>query len=138
MNSIPEEELRAEVGDLAVLCVVQRDGLDAAQDDVLGDLHAEAPEAGDEDVGLREYISYLILYYINIFNILYHLRHLLHGLVPQHVQLPRVERLVDVAARTVGRGPIGRRAVRGRSAAVGGVHGLHVAAVTLGRDSIDI
>ena len=53
LNSIPEEELRAEVGDLALLCVVQRDGLDAAQDDVLGDLHAEAPKAGDEDVGLR-------------------------------------------------------------------------------------
>ena len=52
LNFIPEEELRAEVGDLAVLCVVQRDGLDAAQDDVLGDLHAEAPQAGDEDVGL--------------------------------------------------------------------------------------
>ena len=121
MNSIPEEELRAEVGDLAVLSVVQRDGLDAAQDDVLGDLHTEAPQAGDEDVGLRAYISYLILYYINISNILYHLRHLLHGLVPQHVQLPRVERLVDVAARTVGRSSIGRCPVGGGGrAAVGG------------------
>ena len=62
---------------------MQGDGLDPSEDDVLGDLYAEALEAGDEDVGLR---------------------HLLHGLVPKHVQLTRVQRLVNVATagRTVG------------------------------------
>ena len=71
---LTQEELRAEVGQMHGAGVVQRHGLDAAQHHVLGDLDAQALEAHDQ-----------------------HCRrgHAAHGLVPQHVELPAVERLVD-------------------------------------------
>lgn len=77
-----EIELRAELLQTAHgLVVVQRDGLDAAEDDVLGDLDAESAEAGHEHVRGR---------------------HATHGVVPEDVELPRVEALVDLGGRPAG------------------------------------
>lgn len=71
-------ELGGQVGQSAVDRVVQRDRLDAAQDDVLGHLNAESSQAADQ-----------------------HVRggHTTHRIVTQDVQLAGIQPLVDVSSR---------------------------------------
>lgn len=70
-----EEELGGEVCDGDRRRVVEGQALDASEGDVLGNLDTEALEANNEHVGSA---------------------HALHGLVAQHIELPAVERLVDL------------------------------------------
>ena len=80
-----EVEVRREVCNLNILCIVKCNGLHSAEDNILGDLSPEAFHAGDEDV--RD-------------------GHLLHGLVAHDVQLPGVEALVDCIRGAVRSVPI--------------------------------
>ena len=86
------EVVRGEVVVGDRLRVLDGHRLDAAENDILGDLEAQAAHAAHEHVGRL---------------------HLAHGLVAEHVQLTRVQTLVDVvavaaAAVAVGVG-VGRR-----------------------------
>lgn len=83
-----EIKLRAQIGQCTGGMVVERDGLDAAEDDVLGDLDAETAEAGDEHVGGR---------------------HAAHGVVSEDVELPRVQTLVDLGGRPASGAAAGAR-----------------------------
>jgi len=68
-------KLRAQIGQFARGMVVERDRLDTAEDDVLGDFDAETAEAGDEHIRGR---------------------HAPHGVVSEDIELPRVQTLVDL------------------------------------------
>jgi hypothetical protein len=71
-----EEELRRQIGERGGLGVEERQRLDTGERDVLRNLDTETPQTGNEDVGGA---------------------HTLHGLVAEHVQLPAVEGLVNLA-----------------------------------------
>lgn len=71
-----QEELRREVGERSRLGIEQRERFDTGEGNVLRDLDTKTSQTGNEDVGGA---------------------HALHGLVAEHVQLPAVEGLVDLA-----------------------------------------
>ena len=73
-----EVKLRAQIGELARGGVLDGDRLDPREDDVLGDLGAQALHAADEHGGTRQ---------------------LPHALAAVHRELTRVEILIDLARR---------------------------------------
>lgn len=75
--ALAQVKLGGEVAEGDGGVVVQRDRAYAGQHHVLGNLYAEPAEAAHEHVGAR---------------------HAPHGLVPEHVQLPGVEALVNVVS----------------------------------------